>query len=152
MAFRSLRAGCYRVGRPGLRVLMLVRGVPDRSQPKRPPGRDARACLKAHPCSNARGPGPAEGREELDRPAVFPTAVDARSFGQRAFPASRLPTTELVLLGVLQPPCSTYSSIAALITSVRPTSFKEAAVRGADPWGVRVESGSPKLRFVRTTT
>ena len=40
------------------------------------------------------------------------------------------------LLRVLQPPCSTYSSIAALITSVRPTSFKEAAVRGVDPWGV----------------
>ena len=40
---------------------------------------------------------------------------------------------------MLQPPCCTYSSIAALITSVRPTSFKEAAVRGVDPWGVRVE-------------
>src|SRR5215204_844798 len=53
---------------------------------------------------------------------------------------------------VLQPPCSTYSSIAALVTSVRPTSFKEAAVRAVDSWGVRVESGSPKLRFVRTTT
>src|SRR5687767_13012461 len=95
MAFRSLRAGCYRVGGPGLHVLMLVR-VPNRSQPKRPPGRDARAYLKAHPCSKARRPGLAEGREELDRPAVSPTAVDARSFGQRAFPASRLPTRELV--------------------------------------------------------
>src|SRR5215208_1347542 len=95
MAFRGLRAGCHRVGGPGLRVLMLVRGVPDRCQPKRPPGRDAPACLKAHRCSNARRPGLAEGHEELDRPAVFPTAVDARSFGQRAFSASRLPTREL---------------------------------------------------------
>src|SRR5215207_4401212 len=96
MAFRSLRAGCYRVGGPGLRVLVLVRGVPDRYQPKRPPGRDARACLKAHPWSNARRPGLAEGREELDRPAVFPTALDARSFGQRAISVSRLQTREPV--------------------------------------------------------
>src|SRR5215204_7759115 len=96
MAFRRLRAGHYRVGWPGLRVLMLMRGVPDRCQPKRPPGRDERACLKAHPCSNARRPGLAEGREELDRPAVFPPAVDARSFGQRAFSVSRLQTREPV--------------------------------------------------------
>src|SRR5215217_4177955 len=100
MAFRSLRTGHYRVGWPSLRVLMLVRGVPDRSRPKRPLGQGAPACRKAHPASHARGPGLAEGREELSRPAVCPTAVDARSLGQRAFLSSRLPTREFVRLCV----------------------------------------------------
>src|SRR5215203_761632 len=119
MAFRSRRAGCYWVGGPGLRVLMRVRGVTDRSRPKRPPCRDARASLKAHPCSKARRPGLAEGREELDRLAVFPTAVDARSFGQRAFPASRLPTRELVPPNAL---CPLYRQKALMLGRQKPRS------------------------------
>src|SRR5918994_7412311 len=94
MAVRGLRSGRYWVAELGLRALMLVRGVPDRTQPKRPRVRGARACVRAHPCSNARRPGLDEGREELDRPAVFPTAADGPTLGQRSFSVSRLTNGE----------------------------------------------------------
>src|SRR5215208_4002705 len=87
MAVRGLRSGRYRVAELGLPRPMIVRGVPDRTQPKRLPVRGVRACVRAHPCSNAPRPGLDEGREELDRPAVFPAAADGPTLGQRSFSA-----------------------------------------------------------------
>ena len=109
-------------------------------------GRDNHAVRQKTVSRSSRAAAPCEREPGIARPltAKRPRARHPEPRGSRptfarepACKWSRAGSTTEVR--VFQPPCCTYSSIAALITSVRPTSLKEAAVRGADPWSVRVE-------------